>query len=61
MIRLKCRDVSEKMKILNGDKKEVGKGEQCFYCGSTNTITYKHSNGVMFEIQCNACHENSIY
>lgn len=49
------------MMIFDGDKEEIKKGEKCFYCGSIDTITYEHFNGMMFEIQCNACYENSIY
>jgi len=49
------------MEIFNGNKIKISENESCFYCGSTNTITYEHENRLMFEIQCNCCHENSIY
>ena len=49
------------MEIFDMPKRKSGKNETCFYCGSNNTITYTFSNGLMFEIQCNTCEQNSIY
>lgn len=49
------------MQIFDNKKEKIRENEKCFYCGSKDTITYKHHNGLMFEIQCNTCNENSIY
>lgn len=36
-------------------KKKMCTGQECIYCGSTDTITYSYGEGIMFEIDCNTC------
>jgi len=49
------------LKVHFKDKKQISKNESCFYCGSTNTITFSYNKGLVFMIECSNCYETSIY